>query len=137
MAAGLPALKPLFNWALETARSISHTQRSRSKFSGTGYPNSQKLHSSQNSTSRQGTEVHLENLSGKWESQRVSGNTYDVEAAAGNKRSGSMVKTTKWVAYGNATTKQETQANGSQEMILPLQNPEMGDIVKTTVVKVS
>ncbi|KAF2469141.1 uncharacterized protein BDR25DRAFT_229933 [Lindgomyces ingoldianus] len=123
IAASLPALKPLFNWFLETARAITSGGRSKgSGYKASGYKGAGSLgYQKQASDSRS---IALHSLTSKGDS-----------TPGGYKNPYNVRVTTK----GEKDTWDMERAKTSDESILPLQRPEPGShqIVMTREVRVS
>lgn len=113
IAASLPALKPLFNWLLETAKSLTMKSRSR-----TGAQNS-KRHSSLNYF-KKGTGIELQSVG-------------DTDTDKDMKSNGKGMYSVKVTGDGW----DEEKGEQSQERILPMQGAGIGGIKVTTQVRMS
>jgi hypothetical protein len=124
LAASLPTLKPLFNWALDTARAITSAGRTHgSGLRGTKGANSLGYHKQSEVSSKS---VELQSMASKGDSQR---SPYEVEIS-GKKGPSGIAERDLW---------ETERGKSSEESILPLQHPDAGKnrIVRTTEVHVS
>ncbi|KAF2708167.1 hypothetical protein K504DRAFT_534812 [Pleomassaria siparia CBS 279.74] len=132
LAASLPTLKPLFSWALETARAMTSGNRSHgSGFRGAvGYKPAMGYHkASDHSSTSGGKSVELRSLASRGESGAI--NPYNVEIHGRQGPTG-IAERDAWDMEGGKS---------SQESIMPPQHPDLGmgknRIVCTTEVHVS
>ena len=126
LAASLPTLKPLFNWALETARAITSAGRTHGSGRGaTQGANSLGYHKHSEVSSKS---VELQSMASKADSQSQK-SPYNVEIR-GKQGPMGIAERDLW---------ENERGKSSEESILPLQHPEPGKnrIVRTTEVHVS
>ncbi|KAF2111020.1 hypothetical protein BDV96DRAFT_500396 [Lophiotrema nucula] len=124
IAASLPALKPLFNWFLETARAITSGGRTRgSGYKASGYKGANSL--GYQKTSETSGSIALQSLSGKGDP--TPKNPYHVRV------------TTRPTGLADKEAWDMERAKTSDESILPLQHPDPGTtgIVMTREVRIS
>ena len=124
IAASLPTLKPLFNWALDTARAI--TSGGRTGGSGPKGPSSLGYHK-QSDHSSTGKSVELHSLPSKGDLTR---SPYNVEVKG---------KHTNFDDKPTGVAERDAwERGGSEESIIPLQHPDSGKnrIMRTTEVHV-
>ncbi|KAF2786396.1 hypothetical protein K505DRAFT_318523 [Melanomma pulvis-pyrius CBS 109.77] len=124
LASSLPTLKPLFNWALDTARAITSAGRTHgSGLRGNGQKGALSLgyHKTSDTSSKS---VELHSVTTKGGSPR---GPYNVEISG------------KPTGIAERDVWEMERGKSSEESILPLQHPEPGKnrIVRTTEVRVS
>lgn len=133
IAASLPALKPLFNWCLETARAITSGSGNRSKRSGYGYKRNSSLGylKADEASSRS---VALESIQSRMNNPTGGKSPYHVRVTCE-----SVDLTTRGIRKDEHGGKWDMEgAKKSDDSILPLQRPPVGhEIVRTTEVHVS
>lgn len=129
IAASLPSLKPLFNWALETARAITSGGRSR----GTGKPGYKGPNSLgyNNMADQSSKSIALHSLTSRGDTTPGSSKgPYNVRVTTNHHHHTGLADKEAW---------DMVRAKNSDESILPLQRPEPGHngIMMTKEVRIS
>lgn len=126
LAASLPALKPLFNWALDTARGYSSNGRTNGKFRPSAYAAAHSL-GYHNMASQENRSIPMRSLRGEGERTNRSRDPYSVQVSTNHPEHSGKADKDAWDIVN---------AKDSTESINSL-GPGPKDIMMTTEVRIS